>query len=166
MKNKEQFDWAIAVLVQAYMHDTLKKKKCNACAVGNLIAARNHYKQAGHHWISEDATGYICIHPEWTSSVRSYTGAYGVNKESDHFRQVESQIASIGYTVAEVARIEAAFEGWLIDTKIPGYIETIKGTCNEDIFDALMRVVDVLCEIHETDQSTRQETRQLFTISQ
>lgn len=38
MKNKEQFDNSIKVLVKAYLEGTLLHLEVCACAVGNLIA--------------------------------------------------------------------------------------------------------------------------------
>ena len=84
MRNKKLFDETVAILVKAYMNETLEHGEPCACAVGNLIAARGIEPSWG-----------------WYNYVRRYSKTSLGTKE----------VNCTGYSAEEVRYIERAFEG-------------------------------------------------------
>ncbi len=87
IKNKEQFDNSIKVLVKAYLEGTLEHGVPCACAVGNLIGEG---KRAWYDIVSRIKLNF---------DLPSATHDEGI-----------SEIKSTGYKVKEIVRIEKAFE--------------------------------------------------------
>jgi len=141
MKNKEQFDWAIGVLVKAYLQGKLLHADCACCAVGNLIASKCDYT--------------IVSRSEWADSLGNYINAeswYDTVYEFGNGEEGLTHIHAIGYTQMEVLEIESAFE---LRSIIPQ-------PDDPDGYLGLLAVVDALIEIHQGNQEEREEAKQLF----
>lgn len=137
MKNKEQFDWALGVLVKAYFNDELKKEDCRKCAVGSLVKEACDYagKWRGH---------WAAIHMVDMETKEQIFFSEGVQGRYDS-QQGLKQIEATGYTWQETAKIELAFENG-----------------GEEMFDGLMSVVDCLIEIHEGNEKDKVEAKEMF----
>jgi hypothetical protein len=137
MKNKEQFDWAIKVLVKAYFNDELKKGICGKCAVGSLVADACKYEGIWDvHWVFVHMVNEISREQEFNHPLQQ-----NVVRRMKGLEQIEST----GYTWQETAKIELAFENG-----------------GEDMFDGLMSVVDCLIEIHEGNEQDKVEAKEMF----
>jgi hypothetical protein len=151
---KEKFNNSLSVLVQSYLNDTLEHETCCACAVGNLVAAACGftYQNRSIGMDGELVWDQSFAFPHWASAFCTYTDddyqtmALAISDES------KDQIDSTGYELCDLAKIEFAFE-------IGG---RIKGTRDEKMFNGLMAVVDVLCEIHGMNEEEKQESKALF----
>ena len=141
----KRFDRAIKALVKGYINNTLKPAKCTACAVGNIIAECNNYTISENlEWIdSEDKQQY----PEWINVFCTFFCLQTIKKEN-YIYNAKKEIDSTGYTWQELAKVEAMFE-------------RTKG----DIFNKLMAVVEVLCEIENFDDVLIKETKELFIVN-
>jgi hypothetical protein len=145
MKNKEQFDKTVKILVAAYLNNSLVHRNCHACAVGNLVAANLNIRyDQDLKWIGRQVAWkevFVTIRYQIAQIKRpwAYTG------------EAKEQIDATGYSWQELARIEYAFE------RAP------MGKTNEEHrFNSLMAVVDLLCQIHELDETTKTAAKQLF----
>lgn len=132
------FNHSVSVLVQAYLNDTLEHGDCTACVVGNLIKASGYKLEKDY----RDTETYWLRYIEYKH--RGWFGQYD-------FRIALEQIASTGYTSAELDVIERAFE------KAP-----IGNSEDDWMFNGLMAVVDVLAEIHGIDLKQKEEAKALF----
>ena len=95
----KRIEKAIEVLQMAYLHGTLKAGDCTACAVGNLVAASS-YEGSAH---------------DWSHVFYTYDGTQEFYDPRDvicsaHYGLGLEAIEATGYSVAELARIEFAFE--------------------------------------------------------
>jgi hypothetical protein len=135
MYTKEQFHETVGILVRAYMNDTLEHAECGACAVGNIIAAKSPelYNENPAAW----------YHP--------------LERERP---LAKKQLASTGYAFEDVMKIEKAFE----TCPIPDRLKNTWGNWKDPewMFNGLMAVVDVLCEIHGMNETEKQESKALF----
>jgi hypothetical protein len=137
MKYKnELFNETVTILVKAYMNDTLEHADCEACAVGNIIAARcpDIYEKDPGAW---------------------FDPMHGQKQLA------KLQIASTGYSYEDVMKIEHAFE----NCEKPEHMkDTIWGNWKDPewMFNGLMAVVDVLCEIHGMNETEKTEAKSLF----
>jgi hypothetical protein len=146
MINQKQYEWAVDVLVKAYVDGMLQHSNCHACAVGNMIADREGCGMA----LNENER------LNWKNGVPMWFKVFGTcSYDSRQFKhpdqyhsEAKRQIDSTGYTWQELARIEYAFE--------TGY----KG--DDLMFAALMSVIDVLDDIHQVDQPTSTQCRARF----
>ncbi|KAA5545017.1 hypothetical protein [Adhaeribacter rhizoryzae] len=145
MKNKELFDRTVKILVNAYLNNTLVHNNCGACAVGNIIAANMQIKYDSYlKWIGRQlawSTVFVTM-PFKSEQVQRPWAYNGSAKE---------QIDATGYSWQELALIEAAFESAPKNT-----------TPDERMFNGLMAVVDVLGQIHDLNEETKQATKELF----
>ncbi len=145
MKNKELFDNTVKILVNAYLDNSLVQGNCHACAVGNIIAASMRIKYDKNlKWIGQQVAWpqvFVTVSFEIAQVKRPWNNT-GPAKE---------QISSTGYTWQELAQIEYAFERarW---AKLQ----------EERMFNGLMAVIEVLSQIHEMDEITKEATRELF----
>lgn len=132
MNQQEKFNETVGILVKAYMQGTLIHGNCQACAVGNLVAAKMDYKMnLGYRgWLQGDKQ----VMPLW------------------FHRDGDLQREAIGYSKEEVKLIEAAFEAWG-----PFMEET-----DLSLIGSLLRVVDVLADIHGIDLDTAAASKALF----
>lgn len=143
MKNKELFDETVNILVNAYQKGTLEYTSCEACAVGNIVAARNNI--ALKHGVSSI----------WSKSFHSFgEGIDGIRAIQEIPLESLQQIKSTGYTIEEIALIEKAFCYGSVDKAFK---------CKDDEnFSGLMFVVDQLMVIHEANDSQIEEAKSLF----
>jgi len=110
MKNKEQFDNSIKVLVKAYLEGTLTHGDPCACAVGNLIGGRAWY------------------------DIISYIKSGFDPLEVHNYDMAIAEVNSTGYKLEKVVLIEKAFECANHDLDKDGY----KGLCA--VFDVLVKI--------------------------
>lgn len=150
MNKPELYQKTVDILVQAYFNDTLMHVNCEACAVGNLVAANKGIElKRGNHGVRAVGRPYEC-NTEWFRAIGF--GGF-VYPERMQIPAVADQINATGYSLEEVGLIEAAFESAYRD--------------NEDIdlemFNGLMAVIEVLDQIHEnTDQAVTTSSKQRF----
>lgn len=142
---KATFENSINVLVKAYLNGTLQYTNCYACAVGNLVADANKIK----HIVENGIVKWESNYPIWLTNIR-----FGEVKDRNSASKEQGD--STGYTQQEIAKIECAFEyGYPLDFSNP-----VKKDC--DGYLGLMRVVDVLAEIHNIDLEAKESAKQLF----
>lgn len=132
MKKQELFNHTIDILVRAYQNGTLEHANCCACAVGNIIAAN-----CGYEFDKKKAW------PTLNWKDKSYPNNWfkiingdRINKDDRNIGQ--AMIEKTGYSIKELAKIERIFEN-------AKYFD-------EDGYRGLMKVVDVLMEIHECNE--------------
>jgi hypothetical protein len=164
------FNHTVNVLVKAFFEETLVHANCYACAVGNIVAdsigtkvvkVRNEL----HDITWENREPYPALggtfEPGWgavfstsddwddytdkSTKVQSIDEKYLLSSPRARFH-----IDSTGYTWQELARIEFAFEN------VKGSTETKR------MFKGLMKVVDVLADIHGIDLKAKEEAKLLF----
>jgi hypothetical protein len=145
MKNKEHFDKTVKILVNAYLNNTLVHRNCHACAVGNIVAANLgiQYDQ-NYKWIGRQVAWkevFVTIRYQIAQIKRAWA----------YTDEAKVQIDATGYSWQDLAKIEYAFE------RAP------MGRTHEDhVFNGLMAVIEVLCQIHELDETTKTAAKQLF----
>lgn len=136
---KELFHETISILVKAYMNDTLEHADFEACAVGNIIA-------------------YRCPELHAKDPVAWFDPLTGQKKLA------RLQIQATGYSHDDVWRIEKAFENCEKPEHLLG--ETwINWKDPEWVFNGLMAVVEVLCEIHGMNETEKTESKAMFVKS-
>lgn len=142
------FNHTVNVLVKAYLKGTLEHGNCFACAVGNLVTDANNCtftrgRGFGLTWKNG--------HPHWLDGVK-----FGQIKDSDNLEAAKKQAESTGYTLEEIAKIECAFEyGYPVDFSSPS-------PKSYDGYLGLMRVVDVLADIHGISLEQKSEAKAMF----
>lgn len=145
MKNQELFENTVGILVKAYQNDTLRHGNCVACAVGNIVAANLGICdiQNPFEW-REKAQEVPDIVSGWSSVFMTgiQSKKQTVRPEIlDFDKTAKLQIDSTGYTWQELAKVEYAFE------------TASKGNNDDEwMFNGLLAVYDVLCEIHEVNK--------------
>lgn len=143
MLREELYHKTVDILVQAYFNDTLKHGTGCGCAVGNMICA-NLYDSDYESW-NEDFN--------WRESWNSVIDySFSKPKITSYHGTAKAQIDSTGYLVIELAKIEKSFESTNHD----------KTYSEENIFNGLMAVIEVLDEIHENkdpEVSTKSKNR-------
>lgn len=165
MKREELYKRTVDILVQAYFDNTLQHGNCYACAVGNIVAGNMGIKFCEGSRFNDD--GIVLV---WEGKSKKY---YSLEGEDDYKTTLTSQICSInmgesninlskdqkkqllstGYNMEELAQIEDSFEQLDLNTDDK----------DELMFNGLMRVIDVLDEIHEnTDIVTTAVTKKRF----
>lgn len=160
------FHHSVNVLVVAYINGTLEHGKCSRCAVGNILG--------GWEWarifltVSHTADGAI------TDQIQLAAGkdevidqglfTYHTFKVSllrpvvlEQKKRGEELIARSGYSKEELMKIEWAFESVRMEKK--------DHDSDEDMFNGLMAVVDVLADIHGIDLEHKEEAKALFVKS-
>lgn len=159
----DKFYDTVSILVKAYLNNTLEHGSCTACAVGNIVA----HAQKWHILIAHDGT----LFPEWKSKNGRFVSPYwddvfisdGGDLSDDSYQSIyptkykgnaKKQIDATGYTWQELARIEKAFESITYSN--------FCGTDDEAMFAGLMKVVDVLVEIHGVDLSVSESAKLQF----
>lgn len=170
MKNITKFNETVNILVKAFLNNTLVSKACTACAVGNIIAHHMGYKVLtqgefnatplfNEAWVNKSNNCYI--RPSWQNVFMTISDScqIGIEKvlDKNHFWyniEADRQISSTGYTWQELAKVEFTFEA------------NQKGMTEEDqMFNGLMAVVDVLAEIHKIDLSVTKEAKEKFVLA-
>lgn len=145
MKNQEQFDRTVQILVGAYLNNTLMHRNCHACAVGNLIAANLGIPYSKDlKWIGREVA--------WKEVFVTFRYQIAQLKRPwAYCGEAKVQIDATGYTWQELAKMEYAFE------RAP-----MGHSRDEHMFNGLMAVVDVLAQIHELEENAKTATRELF----
>jgi hypothetical protein len=136
MNNPELYKRTVDILFDAYFNDTLKHGDCTACAVGNIIAANMGYKNERQFYGNRgDGSWYFPV-----------TQGFSTMSE-----RIKREINSTGYTISELSQIEKAFEnaGWSPNEE-------------EEMFNGLVAVLDVLEEIHGVEPSTATQSKERF----
>jgi hypothetical protein len=144
MYTKEQFHETVGILVRAYMNDTLEHGNYCACAVGNLIA-----EKVGATLIYEpmkSGSKFSWSHPEFNGYEW-----YCVNP-------TRKMITESGYKHSDLMRIEKAFE----HAEKPDDVSPNDFMNDKWMFNGLMAVVDILCEIHDMNETEKQEAKEMF----
>lgn len=164
MYTKKLFDESISALVNAYLNDTLEHGNCTACAVGNLIASRMCAKPK---LMKDYSDGEFYrwsngVRPEWISVFvtptpgapqKVYPLEYKYNLDA------AAQINLTGYAWEDLAKIESAFES---GNTLKHFQINDSPEKEEAMFNGLMAVVDVLCDIHGMNETEKQESKALF----
>jgi len=155
---ENRFNEAIKALVKGYFDGTLIKTDCRACAVGNIVA-----NALGVNIVDGDFIGasgetlkswekkavditpkfsWPAITPEcsWPAAVWPVRGLVLRDPEKEGIEQVELT----GYDEFQMADVERAF------------------MLQEDMYEGLMAVVDVLCEIEGKSQEEVKEYKEMF----
>ncbi len=144
MKNKELFDKTLDILVKAYQNDTLEHGNCATCAVGNMIAANmkiSYRKETSGRYCPHISLTWINSTPQWSQVFMTAEGTQEIDSE-EYDGKAKEQIDSTGYTWQELAKIEYAFE------------TADEGNSEDDwMFNGLIAVYEVLCEIHKVDKT-------------
>ena len=91
---------SIEVLQKAYLNETLESGNCQACAVGNLVAASD-YEGTISDWRYVFCTNEGAQEFYDSRNSREYSVLHDLGLEA---------IEATGYSVAELAKIEFAFE--------------------------------------------------------
>jgi hypothetical protein len=143
MKNKELFDKTIAILVKAYQNDTLEHGDCQACAVGNLVAANKGIR------LYRDSDGTLCSSHSYFDNAQWARAILEGKEDKGGFEEIKTT----GYSIEELILIENAFE---LYPRSPVF------DYDQDGYKGLMSVVDCLMQIHEADQLECDEAKQLF----
>ena len=101
----ERLKNSIEVLQRAYLEETLDAGNCEACAVGNLVAASS-YKGQSFDW------RFIFCTADGEQVIYEFENPW--SEEADEFyRKGLDAIKATGYSVEELARVEYAFEASL-----------------------------------------------------
>jgi hypothetical protein len=155
------------VLVKAFLDDTLVHGNCYACAVGNLVACglgakviKTDHRFVTHIWDNgEDYPGKVhrntIQHDGWGAfftTDRDYRTGKKKQEVNLHLLQserVQRHITVTGYTWEELARIEFAFE-------------SADKRKKDRMLNGLMKVVDVLADIHGVDLSVKESAKLQF----
>ena len=130
MKRPELYKKTVDILFNAYFNDMLRHGFCGACAVGNIIKANVGIVSDNWYYVIEEK--------------RSGRSSQIADPEI-----ARTEINSTGYTINELAKIEAAFEG------APGWKE-------DYMFNGLVAVLEVLKEIHEVGEEEAAAAAQPF----
>ncbi len=132
--SKERFDKTVAILVKAYLNDTLEHGNPCACAVGNMISDGMNIPLACKIGNRKVTWGDESISPDWFHHSLKETA----------YLQVESTT----YSRREINLIEHAFEN-AEHGDSDGYL-------------GLMAVLDVLAKIHGISLYETETARKLF----
>lgn len=159
MKNQELFHKTVNILVQAYLNNSLIHCDCSACMVGNLVAsnmgikmsvAENYFNIIGAEWIGEEPHWHKVFYTQPDTKKQIF-------KKTSYRGKAKKQIESTGYSLKELAKMEYVFE------TAPGFKTTNYDPQDEEwMFNGLMAVIDVLCDIHEMNDEAKQEAKALF----
>lgn len=162
----KRFHETVDILVKAYLDDTLFSGFCEACAVGNIIAAR-----MGNEIEKTYYSNNRLVFKQWDKTTKEFVGMLwgGVfitiyKKKNKLIQRIHAynykdktkeQIDSTQYTWQELARVEYAFEA-----SVSRYSKD--SNSNEAMFKRLMAVVDVLADIDGIDLNTTEKAKSLF----
>lgn len=143
MIREQLYKKTVDILFDAYFKGTLEHSDCNACAVGNIVAANcDEYvtQNRGFGW------------PRVFTTVTNSDGSHQQIITPDNYDgEAKRQIEVTGYSWKQLAKIELAFE------------TADKGTSDEDyMFNGLVDVLEVLKEIHQVEDEPAQTSKTRF----
>lgn len=147
MKQQELFEKTIQTLASAYLNGTLIAGNCKACAVGNIV---------GHSGWNNYFT---------TAPIHGADGKLRITQKVHFTEEQGEQIYENMYPLKVFAHIEKTFEEAFVgsehnpDSESPMRKYSV-GDIDKAHFDALMAVVDLLCEYHEVEED--QPYREMF----
>lgn len=159
---KELFHKTVGILVSSFLNDTLRHNDCCACAVGNIIAANINAKVISPPDYSTNEEDFFSIEgcewrrngqeiiPVWDDLFVTSNGQQIVDQKM-YRGWVKKQIDVTGYKWQDLAKIEHAFE-----------CANFGESKADWMFNGLMAVVDVLCEIHGMNEEEKKESKALF----
>lgn len=140
----QKFHETVGILVKAYLNDTLEHGRCSACVVGNLCGGNPIWS----YLFVTDQNGNQDYMPI------GYWDEEHLSHRYDILQKAKNLCLSTGYSIDELKRIELTFE------------TTIRAQPRDQrMFMGLMRVVDVLAEIHKVDLSVKESSKLLFVKS-
>jgi len=143
-KNIELYKKTEQILFNAYFNGTLQHANCAACAVGNIIANNMGIK------IIPDTSFGLSWEGYNPDEISAWARLLTFDKWSN---TAVKMIESTGYTQNELTRIEYAFEGVRYKNWYkPNNIE-------DNMFNGLVAVLDVLKGIHELDSVEPEKER-------
>ena len=133
---------SIEVLQKAYLNETLEAGNCQACAVGNLVAASD-YEGTISDWRYVFCTNEGAQEFYDSRNSREYSVLHDLGLEA---------IEATGYSVAELAKIEFAFESALTENEAEDMPE------HQSQWIRLQAVLEVLFDIEgvEYDEEVEQ----------
>jgi len=154
----KRFEGALTALVDSFFNDTLKKGTCVGCAVGNIVA----HAQGSKVYKDENRIGGLSCdinNYAWSKLFMTSGGEQMVSQFRHEYG--EELIASTGYSIQELARVEYAFE---TNTRIDfgSYHKHTKAEQMEDQYRGLMAVVEILCNIEGYNADETKEYKKLF----
>lgn len=150
MNRPELYAKTIDILFNAYANDTLERRNCYACAVGNIIAGNMGKSFARS---SAERVDDIEFELHWNGEQNWYENESDENDSDDLWIQFSiggeledepltgkalEQIAATGYTMIELNQIEISFEGGAMFGEREAYL--YRGLCE---------VLETLGDIHE-----------------
>ena len=144
MINLEKFNHSVNVLLKAYLNNTLQFGNYCACAVGNLLA-----DAVGAKLVIVERINFKDKDIVWDNSV--WTGSEWYADDEGYG---DDLILQSGYSKEQIIKIEKSFE------KSRKHFGT--NIHDEDMFNGMMSVVDVLAEIHGIDLTIKDEAKALF----
>jgi hypothetical protein len=161
---KHTFDGDVAVLVQAYMNNTLQSANCSACAVGNLLAHANGLKYERVNDV--DILGIANLDLRIAGGCHlDFIKWYKHRSESGMRVKNTPYIEASGYSIEDLDSIEHAFETAThegVPTSLD-YDELVaRVNTDEAIFRGLMAVVDVLADIYNVDLEVTEKAKAMF----
>jgi hypothetical protein len=152
---KPTFDHSVNVLVAAFFNETLVHGHPCGCAFGNLVAHKLGLKV---HRVDDDSAAWTKNNSYADHSAFDWYQAIAPGKvHSGNPLKGAEQIYSVGYTISEAAMIEEAFE-----RPTRTNLCTVRIGTEEDVFEGLMNVIDVLADIHGIDLTVKEEAKKLF----
>jgi hypothetical protein len=160
MTDREKFFDTVGILVEAYLNDTLVHGDPCGCGGGNIIANKIGAKiiitdreRPTATWVNcspnVNADGF-----DWLQRVKAGAVPFGNPILG------EEHIKLTGYSVEQFCEIESAFESVVRVTN--GKAVTVDFRLDPDGFKGLMKVCDVLAEIHNIDLEVRESAKLLF----
>ena len=155
-----RFKNAIDALVHAYFNDTLAKGNCHSCAIGSIVANSWGFKPKS---LGEKIVKDGISNARWSDAF--YTSNIGIQSCNENYftsREVLACVRPTGYSIEELMNIEHAFEK---NAKIhhSNYCDFTKKEVEEDQYNGLMAVLDVLCDIEGVADVS--EYKELFSMS-
>ena len=152
---KANFENSVNVLVKAYLNDTLRRGRCSACAVGNLLDGNQSW---AHIFVTQNPESKQLRALEGTMLAGAFTLRHVSlldcgPEDRILYRKGLEAIERSGYTIDELARVEYAFES--AHKNVSPYGDESMSR-DDGMFNGLLAVVDVLAEIHGVDLTTKQ----------
>lgn len=147
MKNRELFEKTVGILTRAYINGTLQSTNCCACAVGNMIADAQGFTFVDEDFAGRGFLGWKEVNTNATADwlrVLSYD-----NSGCEDIDVGTGWLRSTGYDEDQLRAIERAFED---NTEM----------FQEDTYDGLVAVYNLLLEIHEANAESELQASEVF----
>lgn len=150
MKQPELFKKTVGILSKAYLQGELQAGQCGMCAVGNLCNGDREWSN-----IFTTVPVYDNEHNYLGCKQEFYVDLSVSDKDEVAFNGDEIW-KDTGYSLNTLAKIEKIFETTFVESEHNYHNESPMGPHYEEEedkahFEALMAVVDFLCEFHEVE---------------